>query len=140
MIRNSLSRRCLCYHYVLPLLTFYNVVLPLFLLGINHSSDGWDRGVCGSRIKAGWLGMKKLPLDHYDHIIHWNWRINSIRCITMSVVEMRIWRWTSGSTLKGGIRNIVLVRSEEVAPIENKMRENLLRWVAHRQEVNKCAS
>jgi len=50
----------------------------------------------------------------------------------MSVVEMIMLRWTSDNILKDRI-NECIHRKLEVALIDNKMRENRLRWFGHVQ-------
>lgn len=49
----------------------------------------------------------------------------------MSVVEMRTVRWMSGTTLNDRINNENIRDKLEAAPVEDKMRENHLRWFDH---------
>ena len=49
------------------------------------------------------------------------------------VIEMRTLRWKYGKTLKDRIRNEHIWEMVGVAPIEDKMRENRLRWFGHIQ-------
>ncbi|EXC32766.1 hypothetical protein L484_019880 [Morus notabilis] len=51
----------------------------------------------------------------------------------MSVAEMRMLRWMSGHTRMDRIRNEVIRSKVGVAPIEDKVRENHLRWYGHVQ-------
>lgn len=47
----------------------------------------------------------------------------------MSVVEMRTVRWMSGTTLNDRINNENIRDKLGIAPLEDKMRENRLRWL-----------
>ena len=49
----------------------------------------------------------------------------------MSAAEMRMLRWMCGHTRKNKIRNEVIRNKVGVVPIEEKMRENRLRWFDH---------
>ena len=49
----------------------------------------------------------------------------------MIVAEMRMIRWMCGFSRLDKIRNGVIRRLVEVAPIEEKMRESRLRWFGH---------
>ncbi|XP_074304411.1 uncharacterized protein LOC141639131 isoform X2 [Silene latifolia] len=49
----------------------------------------------------------------------------------MSVAEMRMLRWMCGHTRKDRLRNEVIREKLKVAPIEDKMMENRLRWFDH---------
>ena len=51
----------------------------------------------------------------------------------LRVTEMRMLRWICGKTLKDRIRNEHIREIVGVAPIEDKMRENRLRWFGHIQ-------
>ena len=50
-----------------------------------------------------------------------------------SVTEMRILKWICGKTLKDRISNKHIRELVGVTPIEDKMRENRLRWFGHKQ-------
>ena len=49
----------------------------------------------------------------------------------MSVAEMRILRWICGKTRKDKVRNEDIRGQVGIAPIEDKLRENRLRWFGH---------
>ena len=49
----------------------------------------------------------------------------------MSVAEMRILRWMCGNTRRDKVRNGDIRTKIGVASIEEKMRENFLRWFGH---------
>ena len=49
----------------------------------------------------------------------------------MSVAEMRMLRWLCGKTRNDRIRNANIRDMIEVAPTEDKLRENTLRWLGH---------
>ena len=51
----------------------------------------------------------------------------------MNVAEMRILRWMCGKTRSDRIWNERNRKMIEVAPIEEKMRENRLQWFGHIQ-------
>jgi len=48
----------------------------------------------------------------------------------LMVTEMRMIRWMCGYTRMDGIRNKVIRDLVKVVPIEDKMRETRLRWLA----------
>ena len=49
----------------------------------------------------------------------------------LSVMEMRMLRWTAGVTRLDRIRNEVIRKKFGIAPIADKMRETRLRWYGH---------
>ena len=49
----------------------------------------------------------------------------------MNVAEMRILRWMCGNTRRDKVRNEYIRTKIGVASIEEKMRENRLRWSGH---------
>ena len=49
----------------------------------------------------------------------------------MHVAEMRMLRWMCGKTRKDRVRNDHIREMVGVAPIEDKLRENRLRWFGH---------
>ena len=51
----------------------------------------------------------------------------------MSVIEMRMLRWMSGKTRKDRVRNEYIREWVGVVPIEDKLKENRLRWFDHIQ-------
>ncbi|KAL7229474.1 hypothetical protein ACSBR2_008059 [Camellia fascicularis] len=51
----------------------------------------------------------------------------------MSVVEIRMLRWMCGKTRKYRVRNEYIREWIEVVSIEDKLRENKLRWLGHMQ-------
>lgn len=49
----------------------------------------------------------------------------------MTVAEMRILRWTCGKTKSDRIGNETIHGTVGVVPIQNKLRENRLKWFGH---------
>ena len=49
----------------------------------------------------------------------------------ISVIEIRMLRWMCGKIRMDKVRNEDIRKLVEVAPIEDKMRENHLRWFGH---------
>ena len=49
----------------------------------------------------------------------------------ISVAEMRMLRWMCGKTRRDRIRNETIREMVGVAPIEEKLRKNRLRWFGH---------
>ena len=59
------------------------------------------------------------------------WTIKKQHTHKISVAEMRMLRWMCGKTRINKIRNENIRSLVGVAPIEDKMRENRLRWFSH---------
>jgi len=59
------------------------------------------------------------------------WAIMRHHTQKMSVAEMRILRWMCDNTLRDKVRNENIRTKIGVASIEEKMRENRLRWFGH---------
>ena len=51
--------------------------------------------------------------------------------IKMSVTKMRMLRWMCGKTRKDNVRNEDIHHQVGIAPIEDKLRENYLRWFGY---------
>ena len=54
------------------------------------------------------------------------WAVKKQYVSKMNVAEMRMLRWMCGKTMKDKIRNERICKMLEVAPIEEKIRENRL--------------
>ena len=61
------------------------------------------------------------------------WAIKKQHISKISVIEMRMLRWMSGHARMDRIRNEVIRSKVGVAPIEDKMREDRLRWFGYVQ-------
>ncbi|WP_375619007.1 hypothetical protein, partial [Bartonella sp. AC134YNZD] len=61
------------------------------------------------------------------------WVIKTQQTNKMKVAEMRMLRWMCGKTRKDRIRNEKIREMVQVAPIEDKIRENRLIWFGHVQ-------
>ena len=103
------------------------------------------------RIKAGWLKWRsatgvlcdrripvKLKGKFYKTAIRPAllygaecWATKKQHVHKMSVTEMRMLRWMCGKTRKDKVRNEHIRGLVGVAPIEDKIRENRLRWYGH---------
>jgi len=59
------------------------------------------------------------------------WAIKRYHAQKMSVAEMCMLRWMCGNTRRDKVRNENIRTKIDVAPIEEKMRENRLRWFDH---------
>ena len=59
------------------------------------------------------------------------WAIKKQHTHKISVAEMRMLRWMYGKTRMDKVRNEDIRSLVGVAPIEDKMRENHLRWFGH---------
>ncbi|GMP22599.1 hypothetical protein CsSME_00000546 [Camellia sinensis var. sinensis] len=62
------------------------------------------------------------------------WTTKNQHVDKMSIAEMRMLRWICGKTVKDIIRNEYIREWVGVAPIEDKLRENRLRWFDHIQQ------
>ena len=122
-------------------------------LGSIIRNDGEIENDIVHRIKSGWLKWRsasgvlcdrripmKLKGKFYRTAIRPAmlygsecWAIKKQHVQKMSVAEMRMLRWSCGYTLRDRIRNESIRTKLEVAPIEDKMRENRLRWFGHVQ-------
>ena len=104
------------------------------------------------RVQAGWVKWSASGVSHDRHIplkLKGKFYKTSIRpailygieCWTilkqhvnkLRITEMLMLRWICGKTLKDRIRNEHIQEIVGVAPIEDKMRENRLRWFGHVQ-------
>ena len=65
------------------------------------------------------------------------WAVKKQYVSKVNVAEMRMLRWMCGKTMRDKIRNEQIRKMIEVAPIEEKIRENRLQWFGHIQ-TNKC--
>ena len=61
------------------------------------------------------------------------WPIKKQQVNKISVADMRMLRWMCGKTRRDRIRNETVREMVGVAPIEEKLRENRLRWFGHVQ-------
>ena len=59
------------------------------------------------------------------------WAIKRHHAHKMSVVEMHMFRWMCGNTRRDKVRNKDIRTKIDIASIEEKMRENRLRWFGH---------
>ena len=120
-------------------------------LGSIIQKDGELDGDVAHRIKAGWLKWKsasgflcdkdmpqRLKGKFYRTAIRPAllygsecWAVKHCHIQKMSVAEMRMLRWMCGHTRKDRLRNEVIREKVKVAPIEDKMMENRLRWFGH---------
>ena len=103
------------------------------------------------RIQAGWLKWRSATGVLCDHnILLWLkkkfyrtairpallystecWDIKRHHAQKTSVAEMRMLRWMCGNTRRDKVRNEDIRTKIGVASIEEKMRENRLRWFGH---------
>ncbi|KAK9755495.1 hypothetical protein RND81_01G029500 [Saponaria officinalis] len=120
-------------------------------LGSIIQKDGELDGDVAHRIKAGWLKWKsvteflcdkdmphRLKEKFYRTAIRPAllyssecWAVKHCHIQKMSVAEMRMLRWMYGHTRKDRLGNEIIREKVEVAPIEDKMMENRLRWFGH---------
>ena len=61
------------------------------------------------------------------------WVVKMQHIDKMSMVEMRMLKWINGYTQNDRIRNEEIHLKIRIAPIDEKMRENHLRWFGHVQ-------
>ena len=59
------------------------------------------------------------------------WAAKKQQVIKMSVIEMRMLRWMCGNITKDIIRNDNIFGMVGAAPIDDKLRENRLKWFEH---------
>ena len=59
------------------------------------------------------------------------WAIKRYHAQKMIVAEMRILRWTCGNTRRAKVRNKDFRTKIGITLIEEKMRENHIRWFGH---------
>ena len=122
-------------------------------LGSIITKDGEIGEDVTHRIKAGWLKWrsatgvlcdKRIPTrlkgKFYRTAIRPAmmygsecWATKKQHVDKMSVAEMRILRWMCGKTRKDRVRNEDIRKMVGVAPIQDKLRENRLRWFGHVQ-------
>ncbi|XP_065867476.1 uncharacterized protein [Euphorbia lathyris] len=120
-------------------------------LGSIIQTDGEVDGDVAHRIKAGWSKWKsatgflcdpgmpnRLKGKFYRTAIRPAllygtecWAVKHCHIHKMSVAEMRMLRWMCGHTRKDRVRNEIIRTKVGVTSIENKMRENRLRWFGH---------
>ncbi|KAI8542827.1 hypothetical protein RHMOL_Rhmol08G0169600 [Rhododendron molle] len=120
-------------------------------LGSIISSDGEIADDVTHRIQVGWLKWRsatgvlcdkrvptKLKGKFYRTAIRPAllygtecWPIKKQQVNKMSVAEMRMLRWMCGKTRRDRVRNETVREIVGVAPIEEKLRENRLRWFGH---------
>lgn len=120
-------------------------------LGSIIQKDGELDGDVNHRIRAGWLKWKgasgflcdrgmphRLKGKFYRTAIRPAllygtecWAVKYCHVHKMKVAEMRMLRWMCGHTRKDKIRNEIIRKKLGVVPIEDKMRENRLRWFGH---------
>ncbi|KAJ7979012.1 Retrovirus-related Pol polyprotein LINE-1 [Quillaja saponaria] len=122
-------------------------------LGSFIQKDGAIEHDVNHRIKAGWVKWQsasgvlcdpkiqnRLKGKFYKSAVRPAmlygtecWAVKKQHSHKMGVAEMRMLRWMTGHTRNDRIRNEEIRRKVEVAPIEEKMRENRLRWFGHIQ-------
>ena len=120
-------------------------------LGSIIQKYGEIDGDVNHRIKVGWMKWKsatgvlcdrRMPLRLKGKFYRMTirpallygtecWAAKRHHIQKMSVAEMRMLRWMCGNTIKDKIQNEEIRKKVGVAPIENKMRENRLRWFGH---------
>ncbi|CAL5373127.1 unnamed protein product [Camellia sinensis] len=128
-------------------------LLQLVNVGLHDVKAGEIDADLAHRIKAGWckwrsasgvLCDKRIPTGlkgkFYRTAIRPAmlygtecWATKKQHVDKMSVAEMRMLRWMCGKTRQDRIRNECIREWVGVAPIEDKLRENRLRWFGHIQ-------
>ncbi|KAL6494135.1 Glycine--tRNA ligase, chloroplastic/mitochondrial 2 [Orobanche gracilis] len=121
-----------------------------YLRSIIQADGGLD-GDVAHRIKSGWLKWKsatgflcdpgipnRLKGKFYRTAIRPAllygtecWAVKQCHVHKMPVAEMRMLRWMCGHTRKDRVRNEIIRTKVGVTCIENKMRENRLKWFGH---------
>ena len=61
------------------------------------------------------------------------WATKKQEVSKVAAAEMKMLRWSAGHTKLDKIRNEVIRAQLKVAPVEEKLRENRLRWYGHTQ-------
>jgi len=122
-------------------------------LGSIISQDGEIGEDVTHRIKVGWLKWrsasgvlcdKRIPVKLKGKFYRTAvrpallygtecWATKRQHINKMSVAEMRMLRWMCGKTRKDRIRNEIIREKVGATKIEDKMRENRLRWYGHIQ-------
>ena len=120
-------------------------------LGSIMSNDGEIADDVNHRIQVGWLKWRSATGVLCDRRVPTNlkgkfyrtairpamlygtecWPIKKQQVGKMSVAEMRMLRGMCGKTRRDRIRNETVREMVGVAPIEEKLRENRLRWFGH---------
>jgi len=128
-------------------------------LGFIIQKDGEINNDVNHRIQVGWLKWKSTTGVLCDHNISLClkekfyrtirpallygiecWAIKRYHSQKMSVAEMRMLRWICGNTRRDKVRNEDIRTKLGVASIEEKMRENRLRWFGYVRQTYRCAS
>ena len=79
---------------------------------------------------ARWHLLSPIPIFFFKAYF-FCWAIKRYYVQKMSVVEMCMLRWRCGNTRRDKVRNEDIRTKIGVASIEEKMRENHLRWFGH---------
>ncbi|MCX8759408.1 reverse transcriptase domain-containing protein [Vibrio parahaemolyticus] len=120
-------------------------------LGSIISNNGEIMDDVINRIKVGWMKWRnasgvlcdrrlpaKLKGKFYRTAIRPSllygsecWTVKHDHTQKIHVAEMRMLRWMSGNTIRDKLKNDFIRHKIGVAPIEDKLRENRLRWFGH---------